>query len=89
MTYEEAIKRIKEFGLYHAIGDLPHSALTVEAFQMAIEALEKQAYLERNLYDDIFMKGYYPTDKPEELSNYHLFVPYKVVEQFILKGRTK
>lgn len=32
MTYEEAIKRIKEFGLYHAISDLPHSALTVEAF---------------------------------------------------------
>ena len=39
MTKEEAIRRIKEFGLYHAIGDLPHSAKTVEAFDIAIEAL--------------------------------------------------
>ncbi len=42
MTEKEAIKRIKTFGLYHAIGDLPNSALTVEAFNMAISALEKQ-----------------------------------------------
>ena len=41
MTNEEAIKRITEFGLYHAIGDLPHSAKTVEAFKMAIEALKQ------------------------------------------------
>ena len=40
ITREEAIKRIKEFGLYHAIGDLPNSAKTVEAFNMAIEALQ-------------------------------------------------
>ena len=40
MTREEAIKRIKEFGLYHAIEDLPHSMYTVEAFNMAIKSLE-------------------------------------------------
>ena len=42
MTNQEAIKRIKEFGLHHAINDLPHSTLTVEAFEMAIRALENQ-----------------------------------------------
>lgn len=42
MTYEEAIKKIKQFGLYHAIEDLPNSVFTVQAFNMAIEALEKQ-----------------------------------------------
>lgn len=41
MKKEEAIRRIKEFGLYHAIGDLPNSAKTVEAFNMAIEALKQ------------------------------------------------
>lgn len=41
MTNEEAIRKIKDFALHHAIGDLPHSARTVEAFEMAIEALEK------------------------------------------------
>ena len=41
MKKEEAIRRIKEFGLYHAIGDLPNSAKTVEAFNMAIEALSQ------------------------------------------------
>ena len=40
MTKEEAIRCIKKFGLYHAIGDLPNSAKTVEAFRMAIEALK-------------------------------------------------
>lgn len=42
MSTQDAIKRIKEFGLHHAIGDLPHSTFTVEAFEMAIKALEKQ-----------------------------------------------
>lgn len=42
MTTEEAIGRVKAFGLFHAERDLPHSELTVEAFKMAIEALEKQ-----------------------------------------------
>lgn len=42
MKAQEAIKRIKEFGLYHAIVDLPHSALTVEAFEMACKALERE-----------------------------------------------
>lgn len=42
MTEEDAIKRIKDFGLYHAIKDLPHSMRTVEAFEMAIEALKRQ-----------------------------------------------
>ena len=40
MTENEAIKRIKKFGLYHATGDLPWSMLTVEAFEMAVNALE-------------------------------------------------
>lgn len=40
MTNVEAIRRIKEFGLHHAIADLPHSARTVEAFDLAIEALQ-------------------------------------------------
>lgn len=42
MKPEEAIMKVKQFGLYHAIEDLPHSTKTVEAFEMAIEALEKQ-----------------------------------------------
>lgn len=42
MTEKEAIKRVEEFGLHHAIGDLPNSAFTVKAFEMAIAALEKQ-----------------------------------------------
>ena len=42
MKPQEAIKRIEEFGLHHAIRDLPHSAYTVEAFEMAINALKQQ-----------------------------------------------
>lgn len=42
MKPEEAIMKIKQFGLYHAINDLPHSYRTVEAFEMAIEVLEKK-----------------------------------------------
>lgn len=41
MTENEAITRIREFGLYHAIGDLPNSVLTKKAFEMAIKALEE------------------------------------------------
>lgn len=41
MTENEAIKKVEEFGLYHAIGDLPNSVLTVKAFEMAIKALEE------------------------------------------------
>lgn len=55
MKNEEAIRRIKEFGLYHAIGDLPHSTKTVEAFNMAIEAL-KQPSNETQLLDDGTLK---------------------------------
>lgn len=39
LSNKDAIRRIKDFGLYHAIGDLPKSTLTVEAFNMAIELL--------------------------------------------------
>ena len=53
MTPQEAIKRIEEFGLHHAIGDLPYSAHTVEAFEMAISALEKQDVSEINVGDMI------------------------------------
>jgi len=42
ISREEAIRRIREFGLYHAIGDLPHSTHTVESFNMAINDMEKQ-----------------------------------------------
>lgn len=55
MKNEEAIRRIKEFGLYHAIGDLPNSAKTVEVFNMAIEAL-KQPSNEIQLLDDGTLK---------------------------------
>ena len=41
MTENEAVKKVKEFGLYHSIGDLPYSKLTVEAFEMAVKALEE------------------------------------------------
>lgn len=41
MTENEAIKRVEEFGLHHAIGDLPYSILTVKAFEMAIVSLKK------------------------------------------------
>lgn len=41
MTENETIKRVEEFGLHHAIGDLPNSALTVKSFEMAIEALRE------------------------------------------------
>lgn len=41
MTENEAIKRVEEFGLHHAIKDLPYSTLTVKAFEMAIKALEE------------------------------------------------
>ena len=40
MTVGEAIRRIKEFALHHAVQELPNSARTVEAFGMAITALE-------------------------------------------------
>ena len=39
MEAKDAIMRIKDFGLYHAIEDLPNSTLTVEAFNKAIELL--------------------------------------------------
>lgn len=42
MKAEEAIEKIRKFGLYHAVKDLPRSTFTVEAFEMATEALEKQ-----------------------------------------------
>lgn len=54
-----------------------------EALNMAIDAIEKQIHLERDIYDEVYMKDYYPTDVPEDLKDYHLFVPYKVVENFI------
>lgn len=42
MNNKEAIRKIRDFGLYHAINDLPYSILTVEAFKMAITALENE-----------------------------------------------
>lgn len=85
MTAEEAIKWFEMFqdNLIMKADSTEKTANALKASKMAIEALEKQTHLERDLYDEIFMKGYYPTDKPEGLSKYHLFVPYKVVEHFI------
>lgn len=60
ITREEAIKRIKEFGLYHAIGDLPNSAKTVEAFNMAIEALSAERtgeWIDKGEYAECSMCG--------------------------------
>ena len=54
MTENEAVKKVKEFGLYHSIGDLPYSKLTVEAFEMAVKALEEiQQYRAIGTVDDI------------------------------------
>lgn len=52
MNNQQAIKKIEEFGLHHAIRDLPNSALTVKAFETAASALEKQVPKEpkRNRY---------------------------------------
>lgn len=41
MKIKEARRRIKEFGAYHALRDLPHSAYTVEAFETADAIMEK------------------------------------------------
>ena len=60
MNNKEAAMRIKEFGLYHAIDDLPNSVLTVEAFKIAIKALEFKDY-----FDDLYGKGL-------EIANWHL-----------------
>lgn len=35
MEIKEVRKRLKDFGSYHAIKDLPHSTYTVEAFEKA------------------------------------------------------
>ena len=43
MTYEQAIDRIKKFGLRHSLKDMPNSIYTVRAFMMAINALQEQA----------------------------------------------
>lgn len=43
ISRKEAMQRIKEFGLYHAIQDLPHSQLTVEAFELAVQTLQEQS----------------------------------------------
>lgn len=42
MTIEKAIYCIREFAIYHAKGDLPYSARTLEALGIAIKSLEKQ-----------------------------------------------
>lgn len=52
MTESEAIKKVKEFGLHHAKGDMPYSALTVKAFEMAIAALERQIPKKPEEYED-------------------------------------
>ena len=49
MTNEEAIERIKDFGLHHAIKDLPYSVLTVEAFEMAIQSLKAWAKVKEEI----------------------------------------
>ena len=41
MTNKEAIKRIEDFALYHAIRDLPNSAYTVEAFKIDVDTVRR------------------------------------------------
>ena len=67
MTNEEAAKKIREFGLHHAIQDLPHSTLTVEAFGMAINELLDNRWIlcsedMPEEHDSIFKK-FYGTNK--------------------------
>lgn len=58
MTENEAIERVKEFGLHHAIGDLPNSMLTVKAFEMAINALKEiQQYRAIGIVEERREKG--------------------------------
>lgn len=62
MTIEEAIRRIKDFGLHHAIKDLPYSILIVEAFEMAIRSLEswkevKEEITNNNIADFIAVQS--------------------------------
>ena len=57
ITIEEAIKRIKEFGLHHAIQDLPHSTYTVESFNMAIRALEIRMPMEADIHVDMLREN--------------------------------
>ena len=46
MTNEEAIAILMHSNEYHhAKGELPHSASSVEAFNMAIEALKEMSHL--------------------------------------------
>ena len=68
MTNEEAIKRIEEFGLHHAIDDLPHSAKTVEAFTMAIAALTRP---ERQTGK--WFKKYNPNYSPFDYSSEYIY----------------
>lgn len=42
MENQEVIQRITNFGLHHAIKDLPNSSRTVEAFDITIKVLQKQ-----------------------------------------------
>ena len=61
MEAKEAIIRIKNFGLHHAIEDLPKSTLTVEAFNKAIELLRLEE-------SGLLIKLPYPVGTP-------LFIP--------------
>ena len=61
MEAKDAIMRIKDFGLYHAIEDLPNSTLTVEAFNKAIKLLRLEE-------SGLLIKLPYPVGTP-------LFIP--------------
>ena len=61
MTIEEAIYCINNFAIYHAKGDLPYSARTLHALEMAAEALEMQ----------IKLKEWIKTLKKKMLSKYY------------------
>lgn len=57
ITIQEAIKRIDEFAIHHAIKDLPNSAYTVESFDMAIRALEMRMPMEVNIDVDTYREN--------------------------------
>lgn len=42
MTAKQAADTIRKFALHHAVGDLPHSEMTVEALEMAISVLSQE-----------------------------------------------
>ena len=83
MTREEAIAVLMNSNEYHhAKGDLPHSALSVEAFNMAIDALKERPHGEwikvefRTLEEKMFYGDAYRCSHCDMISDTHGTAPY-------------